>query len=238
RLPALAAAGVLALGLVLGLREPGGLIVVPLVAAGLVTCGFEYARAIRTGLRLAGSASALPAVLVRLAGRNRRRYGAYLTHVGVLAIAIGIAGSTFWQQHAQVQVHPGQTMSVGGYRLTYLGSSTSRDGDHETLTSRLRLDDGEELLPTRQLYPGFGGEVVSRVVIRSTPLADLYVVLTDASPDGAVTVNAFVNPLVTWIWAGGLLLVVGVLIGNLGPMEVEPAGERRTALRPQTAPVP
>jgi cytochrome c-type biogenesis protein CcmF len=238
RLPALAAAAVLVLLLALGLREPGGLIVVPLVAGGLVTCGFEYARAIRTGLRLAGSASALPAVLLRLAARNRRRYGAYLTHVGVLAIAVGIAGSTFWQQHNQVQVRPGQTVSVGAYHLTYLGSSTHREGDHTTLVSRLRLDDGEELQPTRQVYPTLGGEVVSRVVIRSTPLEDLYVVLTDASPNGAVTVNAFVNPLVPWIWAGGLLLVVGVLIGNLGPMEVEPARDRRTALRPRTAPAP
>jgi cytochrome c biogenesis factor len=63
-------------------------------------------------------------------------------------------------------------------------------------------------------------------------------VLTDASPNGAVTVNAFVNPLVPWIWAGGLLLVVGVLIGNLGPMEVEPERDRRTALQPRTAPAP
>ena len=29
--------------------------------------------------------------------------------------------------------------------------------------------------------------------------------------------QVFVNPLVTWIWAGAALLVLGVLIANFGP---------------------
>jgi len=53
------------------------------------------------------------------------------------------------------------------------------------------------------------------VAIRSTPLEDVYVVLNDAAPDHA-TVTVFVNPLVTWIWAGAAILVLGILLGNLG----------------------
>jgi cytochrome c-type biogenesis protein CcmF len=74
----------------------------------------------------------------------------------------------------------------------------------------------------RAIYPG--GQPVSRVVIRSTPLQDVYVVLADAGA-GTATVHLFVNPLVTWIWAGAAILVLGILLGNLGggPSVREPA---------------
>jgi cytochrome c biogenesis factor len=38
--------------------------------------------------------------------------------------------------------------------------------------------------------------------------------------------TVFVNPLVTWVWVGGALLVAGVLLGNLVRPEPEPERER------------
>jgi cytochrome c-type biogenesis protein CcmF len=218
--------------LVLGFRQPGALIALALAGAGLATCLHEYVRAGRTARRLR---DAWPLAMARLLVRNRRRYGAHLTHIGILALAIGIAGSHFWQQHATATLRPGQTMRAGGYSLTYEGLAQRPEGDHQALVARVRLSDGGLIEPGRLVYPSLGGEAVSQIAIRSTPLGDLYVVLSGPAGGGAASFNVFVNPLVPWIWAGGILLVLGVLIGNLGPMEAGAERVPRRALEPVAA---
>jgi cytochrome c-type biogenesis protein CcmF len=212
RWPVAGALLTLALLLTLGLRQPGGLIALPLAAAGLATCLREYVRGARAAGRIPGSRLAAAA---RLAVRNRRRSGAYLAHVGILAVAIGIAGSHFWQQQVSTVLQPGQTLAVSGYRLTYEGISQHPEGDHSAQVARLRLGDGAVLEPARLLYAGQGGQAVSRIVIRTTPVEDLYIVLAGPAGRGGAAFTVFVNPLVPWIWAGGALLVFGLLVGNL-----------------------
>jgi cytochrome c-type biogenesis protein CcmF len=211
--------------LVLGVRGAGPLIALPLIMAGIVTCVSEYVRGGRIARRVT---QPWPSAALRLLARNRRRYGAHLTHIGLLALAIGIAGSHFWQQETTVVLRPGQTAHVAGYALTYESAWRQPQGDHEALTTRLRLGDGEVLQPARLIYSGQGGAAVTRIAIRSTPMGDLYVVYTGSSGDRAAF-NVFVNPLVPWIWAGGFLLVLGVVLGNLGRMATVPAPEPRVA---------
>jgi cytochrome c-type biogenesis protein CcmF len=225
----LAAAGVtLAALLAGGARQPGALLALPLVAAGLATCLAEYGRGAAFARRLAGP---WPLAAARVAARNRRRYGAYLAHAGILACAAGLAGSHVWQQSRQVTLRPGQSVTVGSHTLTYEGISAQAAGDHSALVARLRLG-GEALEPARLVYPSLGGQAVTRVAIRSTPLDDVYVVLAGADSSGA-SFTVYVNPLVTWVWAGGALLVVGVLLGNL----VRPAAEAERAPTGRVAPV-
>jgi len=53
----------------------------------------------------------------------------------------------------------------------------------------------------------------TRVAIRSTPLADLYVVLAGVDDQsGLATFEAFLTPLVFWLWAGGLMMAIGTVV--------------------------
>ena len=223
------AALVLAALLAGGVRQPGALVALPLVAAGLVTCLLEYGRGAAFARRLAGP---WPAAAVRVLGQNRRRYGAYLAHFGILVVAAGLIGSHVWQQSREVTLRPGESVTVGAHTLTYEGMASRSAGDHDELVARLRLGD-ETLEPARLTYPSLGGQALTRVAIRSTPLDDVYVVLAGADGDG-VAVTVFVNPLVTWIWVGGALLVAGVLLGNL----VRPEAEVERAPAPVGATAP
>jgi len=217
---AVLAAGLTLVGLVVGgVHQLPVLVTFPLVAAGLATCLQEYGRGASRWLRGPGRA--------RSSTSQRRRYGAYLAHLGVLIVAAGLIGSHVWQQERQVILQPGQSVTVGGHTLTYEGTlSGSRDG-HPVTTARLRMG-AETLEPSRVSYPSLG-QTVSRIAIRSTPFDDVYVVLTDTR-GRAAALNVFDNPLVSWIWAGAGLLVLGVLIGNLTRPEVvpelAPAGSR------------
>src|SRR5207248_11273082 len=74
---------------------------------------------------------------------------------------------------------------------------------------------GEPLRPERQFFDNFPQQPSRKVGLRSTPFEDLYVVLADWNGDGPtaqVSVAVFVNPLVSWIWAGGVLLLLGTLV--------------------------
>jgi len=161
----------------------------------------EYGRALLSKPR---------SVLVR-----RRRYGAYLAHLGMLVVAVGIAASQGGQQEKDVTLAPGEQVTVAGYTLTYTGSEQREFGDHDELIAAMRFGD-RTLEPSRAVYAGLGGQALTHVAITTTPFADVYVVLAAANEDGSASFRVFVNPLVTWIWAGGAVIILGVVLGNAG----------------------
>jgi cytochrome c-type biogenesis protein CcmF len=57
----------------------------------------------------------------------------------------------------------------------------------------------------------------------------VYVVLGQINSDGSASFRVFVNPLVTWIWAGGAIIILGVVLGNLGERSPAPELVRRRA---------
>jgi cytochrome c-type biogenesis protein CcmF len=229
RWPAAAAAFVFAALLAAGVRSVGALLAIPLAAAAAATCVTVYARASlrvrRSGLGWLG--------LATLARHKRRRYGAYLAHLGLVVLVTGIAASHFWQQEREVTLAPGQQVTVAGYTLTYAGSQQRQLADHTELVGAMRFGD-QTLEPARATYAGLGGQSLTHVAISTTPVADVYVVLAGLNTEGAASFLIFVNPLVSWIWAGGAIIIVGVLLGNLG--------ERRPAVvavaRQVSSPVP
>ncbi|HEX4214654.1 MAG TPA: cytochrome c-type biogenesis CcmF C-terminal domain-containing protein [Candidatus Dormibacteraeota bacterium] len=226
--PAAGALVALVACLLLGIRSVGLIAGVTLAGGGLATCLREYVSGASRARRLRG---AWPAAVVRLIARDRSRYGAYLAHVGFLAIVIGIVGSHFGQVHQSFTLQPGQTGHIGGYSMTYLGRFREPQGDHEALIGRLRLNSGEVVEPAVLTYPASSGENVSQVVIRSTPLEDLYIVLVGGTGARGASFSVFVNPLVPWIWFGGVLLILGVVFGNSARLHTQPALDGEASLR-------
>jgi cytochrome c-type biogenesis protein CcmF len=211
-----AAAVVVLVGLVVGgVRSIPALVALPLVAGVVATCFTQYAR-------LGRGWSRLPGMLVR----RRRRYGAYLAHLGLAVLVIGIAASHFWQQEKAVTLAPGQKVTVAGYTLMYAGSEVRQLADHTELVAPLRFGTST-LEPARATYAGLGGQSLTRVAISTTAVADVYVVLTGVDESGSASFRIFVNPLVTWIWAGGAIIILGVVAGNAGEREAQLAAVRR-----------
>ncbi|HEV2139888.1 MAG TPA: cytochrome c-type biogenesis CcmF C-terminal domain-containing protein, partial [Candidatus Dormibacteraeota bacterium] len=208
-----AAAIVVFLGLALaGVRSIPALLAIPLAAAALATVFTEYGRALLKRPR---------SILLR-----RRRYGAYLAHLGLLVVAVGIAASHFGQQEKDVTLQLGQQVTVAGYTLTYAGSEQRLLADHTELIAAMRFGD-QTLEPSRATYAGLGGQALTHVAISTTPIADVYVALAAINTDGSASLRVLVNPLVTWIWAGGVVIILGVVLGNLGEREWAPELARR-----------
>jgi cytochrome c-type biogenesis protein CcmF len=200
---------------VAGVRSMPALVALPLIAGVAATCFTQYAR-------LGRGWSRVPGLLIS----RRRRYGAYLAHLGLAVLVIGIAASHFWQREKDVTLAPGQQVTVAGYTLTYAGSDVRQLADHSELVAPMRFGTST-LEPARATYAGLGGQSLTRVAISTTPLADVYVVLTGVDEAGSASFRIFVNPLVTWIWAGGAIIIFGVVLGNVGERAAELAAVRR-----------
>ena len=225
RWPAAAFALILVVLLASGVRSLPALLGLPLGASVAATVLYEYVRAALRWRRAGGGW----AWAVTLVSRKRRRYGAYLAHLGLAVVVLGLAGSHFWQQEKDVTLQPGEQVSIAGYNLMYTGSQVRQLSDHSELVAAMRLGD-QTLQPARATYASLGGQSLTHVAISSSPIADVYVVLAGTNGDGSASFRIFVNPLVSWIWSGGAIIILGVLLGN--------ARERRLAIAHAAVRVP
>ena len=173
----------------------------------------EFAQGISARRALAGESWWLAAV--RLIGRARGRYGGYLVHAGLVLMAFGIIGSQFYTQERGFTLASGESADIGPYSLTYLDLQPSRTIGEQTVTARMAVKRSgapwREIAPGKRTLDGFEQQPVSNIAIESTLTEDLYVVVTGWDEQG-VSFYAFVNPLVIWIWIGGLVLTLGGLI--------------------------
>ena len=212
RIP-LAAGGAAAVTLgALGLRSPGALLAFSLCAFTAVAIGGEFVRGSRMHRR--GEGLGWVRALWKTTVRNRRRYGGYVIHLGVVLIVIGFAGSAF-RAETQELLEVGDSMRVGEYTLVYENLARARTDEKDVNRAEVAVLRGRDRLTT--LYPERNfhlaqGQPQSEVAIRTTPVEDLYVVVTSFDRDGAAAIRSFVNPLTWWIWAGAAVMFSGMVL--------------------------
>ncbi|HEX4207895.1 MAG TPA: heme lyase CcmF/NrfE family subunit [Ktedonobacteraceae bacterium] len=157
-----------------------------------------------------------PVALYMLFQRYRQRYGGYLVHLGLVLLAIGLIGSSFYQMQKDAVLKPGQETSIAGYRFVYFGNIDSKQPGQETVTAQLQLWQNGHLLqyiyPAHVTYTNFGNQPATQISITTHGATDLYVVLTDFSGASQASIRIYVNPLVPLIWWGGMLMLLGGVI--------------------------
>jgi cytochrome c-type biogenesis protein CcmF len=155
--------------------------------------------------------------LVNLVAKNNRRYGGYIIHVGVIVAFVGIVGSSFFRTEVKKSVHPGDSFTIGSYTLRFQGLDETDTPHLESATARVQVlgADGREIttMAPAKLFFKRPQQPATKVAIRSTPASDLYVVLAGIDDSGqTATFEVFLTPLVFWLWAGGLMMVIGTVI--------------------------
>jgi cytochrome c-type biogenesis protein CcmF len=287
--------------------EPWALALFVFAAFALTGLVQEFWRGATARRSLAGGS--LPASLVAIVSRNRRRYGGYVVHIGVIVLLIGVAASSSFQTNRDATLRPGESTVVDGREITYVRPTVDATPEYIQFGSVLRVEeDGKRvatLHPSRRYFRPtgqeggtigsfFDGEATSEVGLKPGPGSDLWTAVqpgiaavqrrvraadqgfeaclraapgsppqckalaammraaaadprlrpralaqierlqslaTDRiaasylSDGSAATFRVIVNPLVTWMWIGGLIALAGALIA-LWPSR----GRRRGAL--------
>ncbi|MCS7286249.1 MAG: cytochrome c-type biogenesis CcmF C-terminal domain-containing protein [Anaerolineae bacterium] len=144
-----------------------------------------------------------------------RPYGGYLAHAGIILLALGVAGSSFYKTDVLVSLKPGETVEVGGYTLKYVNFQHQSLPDKERFQARVEVYSHHRLLGEVRPEKNFHYHVeqwVSEIGLRSTPAEDLYIILAGLEEDGTATFQVEINPGVFWIWVGGGLLILGAVL--------------------------
>ena len=155
------------------------------------------------------------AAMYLLIRRNTRRYGGYIIHIGVVIVVIGLAGSAF-NRNVESELALHDKMSIGPYTLECVGSTQDSNANYNSEYALLDVyKDGKkqfQMTPEKRVYLA-SEQPQTMVAIHSIPGWDLYVVYEGTNPDtGQPIIKAFLNPLVSWIWAGVVLIVFGTLV--------------------------
>jgi len=239
-MPVFAALAVSAILWMLGARHGLALTTWGLSTFVLVIIGVEFWKGTKARAHIEGEGYL--AALYHLITRNRRRWGGYIVHAGMVMIFIGFAGSAY---NVDVRKHmvPGDVVEVQSpfghtYSLTYEGLSPSvgrgqRNLQWQAIALLSVTKDGKSLgtLTTEKRQYVTSEQLMTEVGIRSTAAEDLYLILAavddlsgalnaDSSAQG-IDLQVLVKPLIALLWWGGLVLIIGSLIG------LWPSAERR-----------
>jgi cytochrome c-type biogenesis protein CcmF len=188
-------------------------------------CGFvsgtitqEYIRGARVRQTMSGTA--LLTAMIGLIGRNKRRYGGYIVHLGIVLIFLGFAGGGL-SQDEQVLLKPGEQVKVGDYVLRLDALRVTDDGQKQMITGHIAVSDqaGKDLgkmHPARWFFRKHEESPTSEVAIRRTFAEDLYLVMPGYDiAEQSVSLEVHVNPLVNWVWRGFGVLAIGSGIARL-----------------------
>lgn len=175
-----------------------------------------------------------------LMARNRRRYGGYWIHLGVIVMAFGIIGVEMFQEQTQIRLSVGETAALGRYEMKFLGA-TRFPGPDDLLITEATLDVYDsgnyvgQITPRSELYTRTN-QPMTIPDARSTVMEDFYVIMVNWEPTSAdqATFRIYLNPLINWVWSGGIIFVIGTLIAAWP----DPATDRVLVRRPRTAAVP
>jgi cytochrome c-type biogenesis protein CcmF len=206
--------------------------VLPLVST--ILCGFnvavviqEYARGLAARRRATNEAF-LPA-LIGLVAKARHRYGGYIVHVGIVIMFLGFTGRS-WGVDKEASLKPGESFQVDHYELRYTSPRMEVDQTKRMVFADLAVTDmstGKSVgraSPAKFIYRRMPESPTTEVSMLHSIRDDLYVIVGEVNAETKVaSFHSHVNPFVSWIWVGVLVLIAGAVISMWPEVVVQEA---------------
>ena len=154
--------------------------------------------------------------LWNLIARNKRRYGGYIIHFGIVLIFFAISGNAF-NVEKQVTLKTGESINLKKYKIRFDSLSDYPTANRQVAAASLTLFKGDRkigvLVPEKTLFKG-QDQPTTEVAIHTTLKEDVYIILAGYGKDW-VTLKVLINPFVVWLWIGGFVMALGTLVAML-----------------------
>jgi len=215
RTPVRIALGAVAVAVVIRYRNPFlllGILAATFVMSVILTNLHRSARAMadKNGLSLPRAAS-------RVMRNDPGYWGGQLSHFGVALLAFGIAFSANLSVEATVELAPGETETVAGYDITYIGQFTREETNRTVIGAEVEVSRNGRLLsrqePRINQY-GATSQSVATPAVDESLNGDLYLSLKSIDEQG-VRLGVWWFPFIWLVWVGGLLAGLAVLWSRL-----------------------
>ncbi len=177
----------------------------------LVSLAREFYLGVRAGVRSRGLGWL--SSFANLVTRNRRRYGGFLVHIGIVFMIVGLASFGYYQFKEDFNLKPGQEVTVKDYKLRYRELQVSGKPNYEGIVAVVEIYDSSGFLrilkPEKRFYSK--AEPTTEVAIMNNFKEDLYLILSGWTDEQSISLTVVVNPLLTWIWIGTGIIVFGIV---------------------------
>ncbi|WP_226677611.1 heme lyase CcmF/NrfE family subunit [Mesobacillus jeotgali] len=177
----------------------------------------EFARGI-SARRKATKENVLKAAF-KLTIKNQRRYGGYIVHIGIAVIAVGVISSHTYSTEVLKTVDAGNSIKTGDYSLKFNELTEHTKNGNGIVVADIDVTykgkDIGKIKPEKIFYETWP-EPSTEVAIKTNWSQDLYVVLSSWETKDKVTFMVKVNPFVSWIWMGGIIMVIGTAFALIG----------------------
>jgi cytochrome c-type biogenesis protein CcmF len=178
-----------------------------------------------------------------LRGLVGRANGGMIVHLGVVVLAVGLVAATSFRSQTELALREGQVVHYDGHTFVFEGIRTVDTPQRLATEAVIKIDGGGLFYPAVSKYGGPQSEAVGTPAIDSSFLGDVYLTFdaiggtgptTGATafpnlPSGSIAVGVVIEPLLAWMWAGGLIVGLGGLMALL-------PGSRRRSTDPVSAP--
>jgi cytochrome c-type biogenesis protein CcmF len=200
--------------LVAGMRNSYAVVCLALCVFVAVTILEEFIKG--AGMRVKNMGENFAVAVARLTLKNKRRYGGYIVHFGVVLLFVGLTGNAFNREVSQMMAE-GDELRIGDYTLKLTGYKEVDTPNYIYGVTTLDAYKNGKFLrtmkPEKRLYKAGEQQTTTEVSLYSTPKEDLYTVFNGISSDGRqYEIKAHVNPLVFWVWFGAAVMVFGTLV--------------------------
>ncbi len=201
---------------VFGVTHPVALVSYTFSLFVTVAIVIEFVRGTEARHNLVGEGYLL--ALGKLIWKNKRRYGGYIVHLGMVMIFFGITASSAHNIEKEATLSKGESFSIRNYKITYENYDEFETSNKLSMVAKVRLDkDGEtveELYPEKNLFKG-EDQPVTEIALHWNLVEDFYLIFSGVDANGRASFRMLINPFLVWIWIGGVVLAIGSLIALL-----------------------
>ncbi|MFZ4515557.1 MAG: heme lyase CcmF/NrfE family subunit [Acidimicrobiia bacterium] len=239
-IPAWVGAAVLVVLVAAGVRGTAQLLAFGLAAFATAAIVREFVVGVRAQRRSAHE-NVLRATVHALRA-NPRHYGGLVVHFGVVVLAVALTASASYAVKRDVRLAPGESATVAGVTVTYLGATEKTFAQKNTVRAQVRITvDGRSLgvyAPTLSTFPN-SNQAIGTPSVRTGFTRDIYLTLVSSPTEqGRVALGVAVNPLVVWLWIAGGIIVLGTLLALVPSLRRSPLTRRPAEVHdPQTVAV-
>jgi cytochrome c-type biogenesis protein CcmF len=157
----------------------------------------------------------------------RAAYGMSLAHLGLAVLIAGVTASSAWKEERVLRMKAGDSTEIAGQVITLQSVDPVVGPNYTAMQAHFVTRRGADLEPQRRSY-WVQGTTTTEAAIRSNGVDDLYAVIGEGNGAEGWVVRLYHQPLVPWIWAGALLMVMGGLL-SLADRRLRVVVPRRTA---------
>ena len=170
--------------------------------------------------------------LSTIISNNKSRYGGYIVHIGILMMFFGFVGKAY-DKEADVSLNPESpktmlneyTFELKNYWKETPQTNPSTRKNHHAFIAEIEIDRNNEyftsLFPEKRIYTDQNSQPHSEVALKTTLNKDLYLILGSLDLEsGIATLKIRINNLVSWVWIGTLLLIIGTVVAIIPSKKV------------------